>query len=80
MVVVELAVCYVVANGTTDMRFLIHSNNQGVCGALEAGCSCSLQQNRNLQRVVGLFTVHGVWAETRWVPSKHNLTDVPSCC
>ncbi|KAL1944125.1 hypothetical protein VTO73DRAFT_3310 [Trametes versicolor] len=78
MVAVELAVWHLVADGTTDTQFLIHSDNQGVCGALDAGCSRSLQQNRVLQHIVGLFAVHGVWAKTVWVASKDNIADAPS--
>lgn len=78
MVAVELAVRFLAAQGLRNTRVTIHSDNQGVIGALHSGFSRSTQQNRVLQRIVSLFVTTGIWVDTTYVRSAENLADAPS--
>ena len=78
MVAVELALCYLVAKGVSNVSIQLHSDNQGVVGALKAGFSRSHQQNHVLQRIVALFASSGIWADTVYVPTTDNVADGPS--
>lgn len=78
MVAVELAVHSLIAAGQHHSHFLLHSDNQGVVGALKAGVSRSSQQNSVLHRIVSLLLEHSLWLTTIWVASKDNPADAPS--
>ncbi|TFY65320.1 hypothetical protein EVJ58_g2059 [Rhodofomes roseus] len=78
MVAVELAVRHLVAIGAMGVMHLIRSDNKGVIGALDAGRSHSIQQNRILREIVSIFNLHRIWAKTLYVNTKDNLADPPS--
>ena len=78
MAAVLLALLYLKADGVRDARVLIHSDNQGVIGALKAGCSRSVQQNRILKTIVSELILDGLWPELEYVNTKDNPADAPS--
>lgn len=78
MVTVELATHFAVASGYTGVQVLVHSDNEGVNGALKAGCSRNPQQNRILQHIVNIFAASGIWITTCYIASADNPADGPS--
>lgn len=78
MVAVELATRTLAAGGWQGKHVILHSDNQGVVGALAAGRSRGTQQNQILRRIVDLFHSSGIWVTTKWVPTKENPADAPS--
>ena len=78
MVAVELALTALIAAGFKDTHFIFHSDNMGVVGALGAGSSRNHQQNSILRRIIHLFSHHGIWVTTKYIPTKQNPADNPS--
>jgi hypothetical protein len=78
MVAVELALTALVACGFSDAHFVLHSDNKGVCAAMEAGRSRNVSQNEILRHTVHLFREHDIWFTMLWVPTKDNVPDGPS--
>ena len=78
MVAVELAVRTLVAGGRRGQHVILHSDNEGVVGALRAGRSRGTEQNAILRRIVALFQEHGLWVTTEWVSTRENPADAPS--
>src|SRR5882672_1254776 len=75
MVVIEIGLRLVTALSQHDTHFILRSDNMGVIHTLEGGCSCNLQQNRILQRIVILMRTHNVWLTTNYVRSIDNPAD-----
>jgi hypothetical protein len=78
MVAIELGLLTAIARGCSDTHFLIKSDNMGVIGALAAGKSRNLEQNRVLQRVVATARINGIWLSSKYVASLENIADGPS--
>ena len=78
MVAVLLALTALVARGISNAHFILRSDNQGVCGALEGGKLRNEQQNLILCHTVNLFRDHGIWFTIKWVASANNEADSPS--
>jgi hypothetical protein len=78
MVAVELAVRTLIMGRFKNCHVIIHSDNQGVVGALRAGRSRGTQQNAILHEVVRLIQDHSLWISSTWVPSSENRADNPS--
>jgi hypothetical protein len=78
MIAIELGLLAAVARGHSNVHFLVKSDNMGVIGALSAGKSRNLEQNRVLQRVVALSRIHGIWMTSQYVASAVNIADAPS--
>lgn len=78
MVAIELALLAVVAAGFRRVHFIVHSDNQGVIGALASGRSRNPQQNFVLRRIVSGFLEHRIWFSVSYIPSAENPADPPS--
>lgn len=78
MVAIEMGLTALVHSGARDVHFLVHSDNTGVLGALNAGLSRSVQQNIVLRRIVEMFTTYRVWFTTIYIASASNPADGPS--
>ncbi|KAJ7885246.1 hypothetical protein B0H13DRAFT_1560269, partial [Mycena leptocephala] len=60
-------------------HFHLHSDNEGVIGALEGGKARNPEQNRVLRRIVSLLRSYSIWIVTiTYVPSEDNISDKPS--
>jgi hypothetical protein len=75
MVAVYLALTALIAS---NAHFILRSDNKGVCGAFEAGCSHNVSQNIVLGHTVSLFREYDIWFLMLWVPTKENIADGPS--
>jgi hypothetical protein len=78
MIAIELGLLAAIARGHSNAHFLVKSDNMGVIGALSAGKSRNLEQNRVLQRVVALSRIHAIWMTSQYVASAVNIADAPS--
>jgi hypothetical protein len=78
MVAIELGLLAAIARGCANTHFLVKSDNMGVIGALSAGKSRNLEQNRVLQRVVATARINGIWLTSKYVSSAENVADGPS--
>ena len=77
MVAVELAVQTLITGKFMECHVVVHSDNKGVVGALEAGRSQGTQQNMILREIVKLIQDHNLWISTMWIPTLENPTDSP---
>lgn len=75
MVAVDLSFRALVHSGLRDVHLHFCSDNQGVVGALKAGCSRSLAQNDILCRLSAFALDHDIWFSVDWVKSADNLSD-----
>ena len=78
MVAVKLAVRTLITGRFAKCHIIVHSDNKGVVGALEAGRSRGTQQNMILREIVGLIQDRDLWISTTWIPTSENLADDPS--
>jgi hypothetical protein len=78
MVAIELGLLTAVAQGWSNAHFVVKSDNTGVIGALAAGKSNNIEQNRVLQRIVATMRMHGLWMSSLYVASAENISDAPS--
>lgn len=78
MVAVELGLLALAEAGVSNAHIVLHSDNKGVVGALDAGKSRGAQANRVLQRIVALMMKLDVWLTLEWVASAANPADAPS--
>nr|GAT53150.1 predicted protein [Mycena chlorophos] len=78
MVAIELGLLVAVARGFSEVHLHLHSDNQGVIGALDGGKSRNSEQNRVLRRIVSILRAHSIWITTSYIPSALNAADRPS--
>ncbi|QRV84674.1 hypothetical protein RhiJN_26739 [Ceratobasidium sp. AG-Ba] len=78
IVAVELAVGAIIGMGVRDVTVTLHSDNQGVIGAIRAGRSRNDQQNLVLQRIHTEAMAHGLCIDMQYVATKANKADAPS--
>lgn len=75
MVAVELAVSLLCAAHPRHSHFLIHSDNQGVIGAVESSFSRGATQNASLSRLSSTLLNHDSFLSTTYIPSNSNPAD-----
>lgn len=75
MVAVELAVLLLCAAHPRRSHFLIHSDNQGVIGAINSSFSRGASQNSSLSRLSSSLLNHESFLSTVYVPSSSNPAD-----
>src|SRR5262249_7675651 len=78
MLMIELGLALALAVGYSNCHLIMRSDNQGVIGALTAGCSCNVNQNRSLQRITTFMQVHSFYISFIYIESSSNLADPPS--
>jgi hypothetical protein len=78
MVAVELAIQTLVTAKFTNCHIIMHSDNKGMVGVLQAGCSRGTQQNSILHEIVKLIQDNDLWISTIWIPTLENPVDGPS--
>jgi hypothetical protein len=78
MVAVEFGLRLAIHRGYSDIHFHVHSDNEGVIGALDGGKSRNPEQNRVLRRIVSLMRSHSIWMTITYVRSDDNIADKPS--
>jgi hypothetical protein len=78
MVAIELAARTLTTAKVTNAHVVIHSDNQGVVGALRAGFSRGVQQNHILREVVRIMQDHSLWLSVEYVSTHDNPADKPS--
>ena len=78
MVAVELAIRTLITGKFSRCHVIIHSDNMGVVGAMEAGRLRGTQQNSILREIVRLIQDHEIWISVTWVPTLDNPADGPS--
>jgi hypothetical protein len=78
MVAVELAIRTLVTAKFTNCHIIVRSDNKGMVGALQAGCSRGTQQNSILREIVKLIQDNDLWISTIWIPTLENPADGPS--
>jgi hypothetical protein len=77
MIAIKLGLRLAIAMGYCDKHFLVKSNNMGVIGVLEGGCSQNREQNSVLQQIVAPMRQHGLWVMSLYVESAKNIADWP---
>lgn len=75
MVAVELAVSLLCSVHPRKSHFLIHSDNQGVIGAINSSFSCGASQNASLSRLSSTLLNHDSFLSTAYIRSKDNPAD-----
>lgn len=75
MVAVELAVSLLCAVHPRTSHFLIHSDNQGVIGAIDSAFSRGATQNTSLSRLSSTLLNHDSFISTKYVRSHENPAD-----
>lgn len=75
MVAVELAVSLLCAAHPRKSHFLIHSDNQGVIGAVESSFSRGATQNASLSRLSSTLLNHNSFLSTTYIASNSNPAD-----
>lgn len=75
MVAVELAVSVLCSVYPKHSHFLIHSDNQGVIGAIESGSSRGPSQNASLSRICSKLLLHDSFLSTKYIASSSNPSD-----
>lgn len=75
MVAVELAVSLLCAVHPRTSHFLIHSDNQGVIGAIDSAFSRGATQNASLSRLSSTLLNHDSFISTKYVRSHENPAD-----
>ena len=78
IIAIELGLLFAVHQGYRDIHFQVKSDNQGVIFAIQGGKSRSVEQNIVLQRITLLLATNKLWISSLYVPSLHNLADLPS--
>lgn len=75
MVAVELAVSLLCAAHPRNSHFLIHSDNQGVIGAIDSSFSRGATQNASLSRLCSTLLNHDCFLSTAYIRSADNPAD-----
>lgn len=75
MVAVELAVSLLCAVHPRNSHFLIHSDNQGVIGAIDSSFSRGASQNASLSRLSSTLLNHDCFISTAYIRSADNPSD-----
>lgn len=75
MVAVELAVSLLCSVHPRKSHFLIHSDNQGVIGAINSSFSRGASQNASLSRLSSTLLNHDSFLSTAYIRSKDNPAD-----
>lgn len=75
MVAVELAVSLLCSIHPRDSHFLIHSDNQGVIGAVGSSFSRGATQNASLSRLSSTLLNHDSFISTSYIRSNSNPAD-----
>lgn len=75
MVAVELAVSLLCAIHPRKSHFLIHSDNQGVIGAIDSSFSRGATQNASLSRLSSTLLNHDCFISTTYIRSADNPAD-----
>lgn len=75
MVAVELAVSLLCAVHPRKSHFLIHSDNQGVIGAIDSSFSRGATQNSSLSRLSSTLLHHDCFISTAYIRSADNPAD-----
>jgi len=78
MVAVDLVLRTLLSSRYSNCHIVIHSDNQGVVGALAAGASRGQQQNLILREIVRTMQNEGIWVTMKWVSTHDNPADAPS--
>ncbi|KAJ7334223.1 hypothetical protein DFH08DRAFT_635847, partial [Mycena albidolilacea] len=78
MVVIELALCMLIAVKVKNTHLSLQSDNQGVIGALATGKLYNVQENTILQKILQLYHEHPTWFTMSYIPSKENLANLSS--
>lgn len=75
MVAVDLGLRALIHAGFRNSHFILHSDNQGVVGALKSGRSRNSAQNFILHHIVSNLHDHDIWLSTIWIKFKDNISD-----
>lgn len=75
MVAVELAVSLLCSVHPRNSHFLLHSDNQGVIGAITSCFSRGASQNSSLARLSSTLLNHDSFLSTKYIASAHNPAD-----
>lgn len=75
MIAVELAVSLLCSVHPRNSHFLIHSDNQGVIGAIDSSFSRGASQNASLSRLSATLLNHDSFISTTYVRSSSNPAD-----
>lgn len=75
MVAVELAVSLLCSVHPHHSHFFIHSDNQGVVGAITSCFSRGASQNSSLSRLSSVLLNHDCFLSTSYIPSAQNPAD-----
>lgn len=75
MVAVELAVSLLCSVHPRNSHFLIHSDNQGVIGAINSSFSRGASQNASLSRLSSTLLNHESFLSTAYIRSQDNPAD-----
>lgn len=75
MVAVELAVSFLCSAHPRNSHFLLHSDNQGVIGAINSSFSRGASQNASLSRLCSTLLNHNSFLSTAYIRSQDNPAD-----
>lgn len=75
MIAVELAVSLLCSVHPRNSHFLIHSDNQGVIGAINSNFSRGASQNASLSRLSSTLLNHDSFLSTKYIRSQDNPAD-----
>ena len=78
-ITLELAVIWLMRDGYMDCNITIHSDNMGVIGAFDKGCSCNIAHNDSIQRTASAIIPNNITISPVYLLSASNRADPISC-